>query len=225
MFFMARAIIFANGVISDPLPNTFQADDWIIAADGGARHCLVLNILPHFLIGDFDSLEPEHLAYYQEHGCQLLRYPTNKNETDLELALLHAIQLQPERVIVYGALGARWDMTLANLMLLTHPALQQSKLQFIDGYQEISLLVGPNCLTLQGQIGDTVSLIPLSGNAGGISTQNLEYSLCDGELSLGTSRGVSNSIIGHPCVVSLSTGLLVVIHIQNEKQAHDERRV
>ena len=75
---------------------------------------------------------------------------------------LYAIHQGAGEIVVFGALGARWDMTLANLMLLTHPALKHTQLSLVDGNQEISLLRGGQSIQLHGKQGDTISLIPLS---------------------------------------------------------------
>lgn len=213
---MSRAIIFANGEIHPPLPDrtSFQPDDWFIAADGGAAHCARLGIIPHTLIGDFDSLTSDDIAGLQASGVQIIRYQAHKDETDLELALLHAVHQGATLIKVYGALGARWDMTLANLMLLTHPAFQHSGLKLVDGNQEISLLRGGNHLLIQGVKGDTVSLVPLSSEAQAITTQGLEYPLKNGILRMGTPQGVSNVMLSDTCQISLEEGFLAVIHIR-----------
>jgi thiamine pyrophosphokinase len=213
---MSRAVIFANGELYPPLPapDDFLPDDWFIAADGGARHCSALGFRPNVLIGDFDSLQQDEINQLAMMGVEIVRHPTNKDETDLELALLHAVKLNVEEVIVYAALGARWDMTLANLMLLIHPALQQIHLQLIDGNQQISLLCGGQILILQGEPGDTVSLIPLSANVSGITTSDLEYPLDDGTLILGSPRGVSNVMINDQCQITLKNGFLAIVHIR-----------
>ena len=133
---MPRAIIFANGLINPPYPERadFQPDDWFIAADGGSIHCTRLGITPHTLIGDFDSLPKAEIDKLAQQGTQIIQHASHKDETDLELALYYAIEHAARQIIVYGALGARWDMTLANLMLLTHPALQSVQLSLIDGH-------------------------------------------------------------------------------------------
>lgn len=213
---MPRTIIFANGELNPPLPDpaSFQSKDHIIAADGGALHCLRLGFIPHTLIGDLDSLTSTEINSLQYAGAQIIRFPTQKDETDLELAILHAIHQDSDQIVVYGALGARWDMTLANLMLLTHSAFINTRLSLIDGNQEIRVLRGSGSMQLHGKAGDTVSLIPLSGEASGIDTHDLEYALMDGTLSFGSPRGVSNIMLCDRCQITLKHGLLAVIHIR-----------
>jgi thiamine pyrophosphokinase len=219
IFFMARTIIFANGELNPPLPTSadFSPEDRFIAADGGALHCANLHITPHTLIGDFDSLPPDFITDMTLKGIQIIRYPTHKDETDLELAILHAVHQGADEIVVLGALGARWDMTLANLMLLTHPAFQHTQLRLVDGIQEISLLRGGQSLLLNGRKGDTVSLIPLSPSALGITINDLEYPLQNGALRMGFPRGVSNVMLSEQCQISLKSGLLAVVHLGQEQ--------
>ena len=139
---MKRAVIFANGELnlSPELRNEIQSDDLIIAADGGALHCRKLGIKPQVVIGDFDSLQDEDLNTLQAEGAQLLRFPTHKDETDLELAFQYARQHSCQEVLLIAALGERWDMSLANIFLTAHPAYQGMHVRLVDNHQELMLL-------------------------------------------------------------------------------------
>ncbi|MEA3349147.1 MAG: thiamine diphosphokinase [Chloroflexota bacterium] len=209
-------IIFANGELNHAAAvlDTLRPGDVLIAADGGARQCLELNLIPDTVIGDFDSLTEKEQAALKAAGSKLIRHPRDKDETDLELALRIAGWLKPDDVLVFGALGARWDMTVSNLLLLTHPDFAFTSISLLDGPQEISLLRGGQSLSLQGQSGDTLSLIPLHGDAHGISTHGLKYPLTDETLRFGATRGVSNVFLAEQSSVKLNDGLLlcVVIH-------------
>ncbi len=213
---MPRTFIFANGELNPPLPtsDTFTRESWIIAADGGASNCAILGITPHTIIGDFDSLDPMEVEALERKGANVIRHPAHKDETDLELALSYAIQQGSSEIVIFGALGARMDMTLANLMLLTHPAYKHSRLSLVDGNQEVRILQEGKSIQVYGKPGDTISLIPLSPTAAGITTQALEYALSEGTLTLGSPRGVSNVMLGELCHISLREGILVVIHIR-----------
>jgi len=213
---MPRTFIFANGELNPPLPtsHTFTGESWIIAADGGASNCAKLGIVPHTIIGDFDSLDPLEVEALEKKGANVIRHPAHKDETDLELALSYAIQQGSSEIVIYGALGARMDMTLANLMLLTHPTYKHSRLSLVDGNQEVRILREGQRIQLYGKPGDTISLIPLSPTASGITTQDLEYALSEGTLTLGSPRGVSNVMLGELCHISLGEGILAVVHIR-----------
>jgi thiamine pyrophosphokinase len=210
---MKRAIIFANGELRRP-PAAWlarQPGDLLIAVDGGARHCQSLGLRPDVVIGDFDSLEPNDLARLRFAGATLIQHPARKDETDLELAFQHARAVGVEEIIVLGALGARWDMTLANLLLPAQPGYAGVGVRLVDGGQEIALLRGGESLGLRGRAGDTISLIPLSAEARGITTTGLEYPLQDETLFFGSSRGVSNTLLGEQAQVRLGTGILLCV--------------
>jgi thiamine pyrophosphokinase len=211
-----RIIIFANGSLNDEgqIEDTIRPDDVILAADGGVLHCLRLNLVPEEVVGDFDSLEKEDIAKLEARGVALSRHPRRKDETDLKLALDRAMERNPDSILIFGGLGARWDMSLSNLLLLTQSNFSAPVIQFIHEHQTISLLQAGQTLNLEGEIGDTISLIPLCDDASGITTQGLEYPLDDGTLHFGSSRGVSNVIQAERASIELKKGLLLVVQIQ-----------
>ena len=211
-----RAIVFANGTFSTPQSALalVQPQDLIIAADGGARHCAALGITPDVAIGDFDSLNAAELDALQARGVQIMRYPERKDYTDLELALQHAVALGASEIIVLGALGARWDQTLANLLLPGAAGFEHVRIRLVDGAQEIMLARPGIPLVLTGRPGDTISLIPLSDDALGVQTTGLEYALDAETLYFGATRGVSNVLVNSTATISMQEGLLlcVIIH-------------
>jgi thiamine pyrophosphokinase len=190
--------------------------DLIIAADGGARHCLWRGIQPDVVIGDFDSLSEAELAVLQEAGAEIIRHPRRKDFTDLELALLLARERGAQQAVVLAGLGQRWDQTLANLLLPTLSTLAPMQVRMVDGRQEIFLIHSGDPGAVSGRPGDTVSLIPLSQPAKGISTIGLEYPLVDGELSLGSTRGISNVLLGSSAKITVREGLLLCVVIHQE---------
>jgi thiamine pyrophosphokinase len=210
---MGRAIIFANGeMLKTPgMLQDLQPGDVIIAADGGTYHCQALGMTPEVIIGDFDSLETDELASYEQQGVETIRYPSHKDETDLELALQYAQKHGFREIYVIGALGSRWDMTLANIMLIAHPNFSGINIHLLDGSQEFIILRGGQHATLHGQPGKPLSLIPLGGDCLGVSTQGLEYPLRDETLYFGAPRGVSNVFIADAAQVELKEGVLLCI--------------
>jgi len=208
-----RAVIFANGGLRRPdfLLRLLRADDWIVAADGGARHCLALGLTPSLLIGDFDSLPETARRRLVAAGTPSLRFPEAKDQTDLELALTHAVRHGADEILVAGALGDRWDHSLANLTLGLSPSLASASITFDDGTVFIAFLRAGQTRTLRGRRGDLVSLIPLHGDAGEVETRGLQYPLSGETLAFGSTRGVSNVLEGEQAVVAVGSGSLVVL--------------
>ncbi|MEW6568039.1 MAG: thiamine diphosphokinase [Chloroflexota bacterium] len=208
-----RAVIFASGDLThaDLDRARLRPDDWLIAADGGARYCRAIGLTPQTLIGDFDSLSPSDLDAYRQQGVEVLSHPSRKDETDLELALRLAAARGAQDVLVLGALGHRWDQTLANLLLPAARGLEALSIRLVDGPQEIVPLRPGQRLEISGRPGDTVSLIPLAGDAAGVSTEGLEYPLSGDTLPFGSTLGVSNTLVADRAHISLGQGWLVCL--------------
>lgn len=211
-----RAVIFANGetTSSERLSDEIKNAHLLIAADGGLHHFLKLGILPNVLIGDFDSIQSMHLNELEDADVVIIQHPPRKDETDLELALHYAKKQGIKEIIIFYALGSRWDMTITNLLLPTFEVFHDLDIHIVDGLQEISLLRSGSTLHISGQVGDVVSLIPVGSKVVGINSQGLEYPLTNDTLMLGSSRGVSNILVKEKASVQITSGLLLCIHIK-----------
>ncbi len=210
---MKRAIIFANGRMEktpEILP-IIQTSDFVIAADGGTHNCEALGIKPDLIIGDLDSIEPDDVTSYRETGVEVIRYPTHKDESDLELSLEYTFAHGYTEIIIIGGLGERWDMTMINILLMAHPKYSGLNIRLLDGTQELFLIKSGMPVDLPGKPGDTLSLIPLAGDACGISTHGLEYPLNNETLQFGASRGVSNVFTAASAQINFSQGLILCI--------------
>lgn len=209
----AVVVADAPGLELHRYPRFLAAADLVIAADGGARHLINAGHLPDLAIGDFDSLEPHLLAELQAREVAIEQHPVHKNETDLELALLRAVEQGATTITVLGALGGRPDQHLANLQLLLHPALRTVEVRLLD--QEWEIFVIHSSVTITGQAGDLVSLLPMTDAVTGIRTEGLYYPLQDETLHLGPARGVSNVLLDGAATVAIRTGVLLAMHKVN----------
>lgn len=209
--FIKRVMIFANGEVPDieKAASILRSDDLMIAADGGMRHALALGVTPQVLIGDLDSL-PSSFDLEKFTGT-VIRHPRDKNETDLELAIQYALEQHPERIVILGALGGRLDQTLGNISLLSGGA----DIRFDDGVEEV-LCCREKC-EVEGTTGDTVSLIPWQGEAGGIRTAGLKWPLQDETLYPQKTRGISNEMTAARAVIQVRTGLLLIVHRRRDQ--------
>ncbi|MBI5293890.1 MAG: thiamine diphosphokinase [Chloroflexi bacterium] len=215
---MTRILIFANGHLPDldAARALLRPDDFIIAADGGTHHALALGLIPNILIGDLDSLTFD-LRPLTEQGTQVIQFSRDKNETDLELAIQHAVDMKPDQIIVVGALGGRLDQTLGNLALLSDLRLLTFDLRLDDGVEETFFC--RNQAQVQGQSGDIVSLIPWGAPVEGVRTEGLRWPLSDETLYPYKTRGISNELLGERAVVRIRSGLLLIVH----RRASQER--
>ncbi len=216
---MKRAFIFANGRMKStpPVIQDICSSDLVIAADGGTHHCKTLGITPNLIIGDLDSLDEEAILAYRQAGVEIIRYPTRKDETDLELALQAAVQRSISEVYIIGGLGKRWDMTIANILLAAHRGYSKLSIRLLDGTQELVVMRDASQLDMDARQGNTVSLIPLDGDVIGVTTQGLEYPLNDETLYFGSPRGVSNVILDAHAQVRIREGTLLCCLLDGEE--------
>jgi len=209
---MNRIIIFANGDLPDidKVRSILRDDDYIICADGGTRHASSLDLKPALVIGDMDSADGSALQTLQADGVLIERYPRDKNETDLELAIQRAIELGPREVVIVAALGGRMDQTLANIALLSDIRLSTLDVRLDDGVEQIFFC--RDQAEIKGRSGDIVSLIPWGESVHGVQTQDLKWQLSNETLYPEKTRGISNEMTADMANIKISSGLLLIVH-------------
>lgn len=208
---MKKAILFCNGDLTDlsQIRSHISKGDYIICADGGTSHALSLDLIPHMIIGDCDSLKSSIKKQLLKHNIEWIVYPKDKDKSDSELALDLALKRGFKKIIICGILGTRIDHLLTNFFLLAKYLSSGVSLSMIEGRQE--LIVIKNKTTINCQKGDLFSLIPLQNDCLGLSTQGLKFSLDNEPLQFGSSRGVSNVATTSRVEIKLKKGLLIVI--------------
>lgn len=206
--------IFANSPNSkDTAPTLTSLDqaDLIIAADGGADLCLRLNITPDIVVGDLDSISPELIREYVDSGVEIIRHPKRKDKTDLELALDLAETKGAGRVVLFGVLGGRWDMSLSNIMLAASIKYSRMNISLCEKQCRMHIMHGNTSLILEGHPGQFFSLVPLSADVQGVTIRGFEYPLENDTLQFGSSRGLSNLLLTTKGGISTTTGILLVV--------------
>ena len=209
---MKRALVFCNGNYSDiqSARRIIRATDYIICADGGIKHSLSLNIIPHVVIGDFDSISPKYKKTLASEKIIFVKHKKEKDKTDSELALDFAAAKGYKTILLFGILGDRLDQMISNVLSLIPFAKKGITITIIEGKQEIQVLTKPTIL--KGEIGDRLSLIPLISDAQGITTFGLKYKLKNETLLFGHSRGISNVLTDQTVKISLKKGVLLAVH-------------
>jgi thiamine pyrophosphokinase len=205
-------MIFANGELPylEKARLLLQPDDYMICADGGTRHALALGLTPHLVIGDMDSINKGEWQDFEKSGVSVELFPQDKNETDLELAIHRALELDAEEVIIIGALGGRLDQTLGNIALLATPPGNSRNIRIDDGVEEIFFC--RNQAQVHGRNGDIVSLIPWGNPVHGIQTEGLKWTLHSESLYPEKTRGISNEMIREVANIKISSGVLLIVH-------------
>ena len=218
------AVVVANGAPPEPAlcAALLNEADLVVAADGGARTLLEHGLPLTAIVGDMDSLPADLLESWVARGGAARRYPREKDETDLELAVAEARRRGATRIAVLGALGGRVDHQTANLLLLAGRALTGVEAAVLDDGARIVALTGPDAeegavgvtgeAQLAGQPGDMLSLLPVTARVEGVVTQGLSYPLTGDTLALGSPRGVSNVFTARHATVRVQAGTLLVMH-------------
>lgn len=185
----------------------------IIGADGGADHLVQLfEVLPHEVVGDFDSLSSHTRNYLKDQNVTCIQHPTDKDQTDSEIAIERAIELGANHIIIAGFSGDRIDHMQAN-MGYTAKRSAHVPIEILSGDQVLSFI--HTSTILKGTLGDIVSLIPVEGSVGGVTTTGLKYPLIQEELPFGTTRGVSNIMTEQSASIHIKSGILMVAHRKN----------
>lgn len=205
-----KCIIVANGTLCyDPeIRGLFKEADLIIAADGGASHLKNMNIQPHVIIGDLDSIPWDTRVFFEKHQIPLLIHPSRKDNTDTDLCLDFALEKGATQIFLMGVTGKRLDHTLANIFLLRRLSDLGIEARIMDANNEIYLVT--NHLTIQGKPGDYLSVIPISDQVSGLTLRGVEFPLENTSLSMGSSLGISNCFKDTIAFISITKGVLLV---------------
>lgn len=206
-----RTFIFANGELKDEAgcKSLISDEDLIIAANGGSLHCKKLSITPNIIVGDLDSIPETLLKQWSEKDIEIFQHNTDKDLTDLELALNHAKKANSKEVVILGGLGKRWDHSLANIMLTANEQYLDLNISFY--FDDDWFYVVSSKKEIEGNTGQTISILPLAGDAKGVSTTGLKWSLDKENLPFGASRGMSNILSKQKAIISVDDGVLLVI--------------
>jgi thiamine pyrophosphokinase len=209
-----RAVIFANGNFNSAstVLSSLREGDLLIAADGGAKHVLSGGFWPDTVIGDLDSLSPSVIQDLKNHGCQVIEYSPDKDQTDLELALTHAVEQGAVEILLLGLIGGRLDQTLANILLLSRDEWADLDIVVSDEPDTAYLMRDNDTIELQGTPGEIVSLIPLSEVVTNVSTRDLRWQLDQATLKIGSTLSISNEMMKTTAKIRIGSGKLFLIH-------------
>ena len=206
-----KIIIIVNGDIKniEYTKSIIKTGDYIICADGAANHALRMDIVPNIIIGDLDSISEQSRLYFENKSVKFEKFPAKKDKTDTEICVDYAIEIGATEIIFLGAIGSRFDHSLANILMLYSIIKKGVKASVVNENNEI--YITDSQIDLEGEIGDLVSILPIHKDAIGVTLSGLEYSLENFNMEFGASRGISNVMSEKKCRISLNEGVLLVI--------------
>ena len=179
--------------------------DLVIAADGGLDTLNSLGVRCDLLVGDMDSLTG------RKGEIELIKYPVEKDETDMHLAYLEGLKRGYENFVLYGGVGGREDHTFANYSLLLYAKLHGHNMKLISKNREV-FVIKDEKIDLMGTTGDTLSVFAIGGIAQGVTIRGAKYETEGATLTPDFPLGVSNEFSGESVSLSVKDGALLVMH-------------
>ncbi|SFD81664.1 thiamine diphosphokinase [Lentibacillus persicus] len=210
---MSRVAIMGNGpqeLLPDLSRYETMVDVWI-GADRGALTLLENNITPDYAVGDFDSMPAADIDKVRKSAEVFNQFPSEKDETDMEIALKQAYRLEPDKVFLLGVTGGRLDHALINIQLL-YSIVGQGISGIIVDCQNIVEITGPGTHTIKHDPDySAVSFIPFTRFVKGLTLDGFYYKLADQTVSWGSTLCISNKLISDFGTFSYDEGILLVI--------------
>lgn len=206
-----RALVVAGGSAPGP-GEVAAAEGWdvVVAADSGLDHAVALGLAVDLVVGDLDSVSEAALAEARSAGTAVEPHPTDKDATDLALALDAAVRGGAGELVVVGLGGGRPDHEIANLLLLAAPAFAAVEVEaHTDAGHFVVVRSRPR--RLAGRPGGLVTLLPVHGPARGVRTEGLRWPLHGEDLLEATTRGVSNELVGSEATVVVAEGVVLAV--------------
>jgi thiamine pyrophosphokinase len=188
---------------------------FLVCADGGGNSALLSGRLPDVLIGDLDSITPANLIKCIQGGTKIIRYPKEKDQTDLELALDYTrfqapVEYLKSDIWLYGATGGRIDHLLGNIALLLAYARRGRKIILKDPEHIIWIIQKQEIIF--GKKGQEISLFALTEKAV-VTTEGFYYPLKYENLFQDSTRGISNIFLDTEGYVRVDEGwVLAIMH-------------
>ncbi|HKL79645.1 MAG TPA: thiamine diphosphokinase [Mobilitalea sp.] len=211
---ISKVLIITGGHIDEVwLKTRISSQDYskIIAADRGLLACDRLGLSPDCIVGDFDSVPEEILNKYRKTSIPIKTFPREKDKTDTQIAIELALSYNPVSMELIGAMGSRFDHTLANVHLLLAPLQIGVEACILNLNNKIYLKKDGFMIRRKEQYGDFVSLLPFTEKVEGLTLKGFKYPLDRITMKTGNSLGISNVITGDVAHIELGKGILLVV--------------
>ncbi|SHI68703.1 thiamine diphosphokinase [Clostridium amylolyticum] len=191
------------------LRKEYSQSDYTICADKGGEYLLDINLVPHMLIGDFDSISEESLKKFSEKRVLIQRYPVEKDYTDTEICVMEALEHNPDEIVMLGCTGSRLDHVIGNIGLLKRCLDKNVKAYIKDENNVIFLMDKPDTFT--GEKDKIISLQAFTEEVSGLNISGVKYPLKGYNLKSWSAYTVSNVMINKKIDISFEKGILMVI--------------
>lgn len=206
-----KAIIIAGG--TPPSKELFIQElsepSVLICADRGADCAFKYNIVPDYLLGDFDSIDKKILDFFSKQKCTIDYFSKDKDYTDTELALIKAKELKVSKITFLGCTGSRLDHTLGNLGLLLKCLKNNIEAYIKDDNNTICIV--NKSIQLKGKTGENFSLLAYDTPVTGLTIEGAKYNLYNYDLNIGDGLTISNEFLECKVNINFGSGNLLII--------------
>jgi thiamine pyrophosphokinase len=211
---MSRIVaIMGNGPL-DHLPDlsryTDEVDVWI-GADRGALTLVEHGITVSYAVGDFDSIDADQRRTIEKTAVHFEIYPVEKDQTDMEIALQKAFELQPEKIYLFGVTGGRLDHALINIQLLYTVTAKKIRGIIADKWNRMEMTTPGTHIVEQDEHYPYISFVPLTQHVEHLSLKGFYYPLKEHDISWGSTRCISNKLLSNSGTFSYKEGILLLI--------------
>jgi thiamine pyrophosphokinase len=216
----AKAIIVGSAPCDswDYLKPYVSPEDFVICADGGRNNAQQAGLTPNWYVGDGDSGgTPE--------GLPSLVLPTEKDFTDLEVAVHQALRMGYQKLILCGCTGGRADHHLANCFLLEQIHEAGAEGILIDQCNEIRYLY-PGKFTIENlPVFCYIGIVPIDRTMTGVTMRGMKYPLTDATLLRSATLAVSNEILPNQrAEITIETGCGLLVRSQPQTSVESDNR-
>lgn len=209
---MTSTILILTG--GGPAPTTpLPGPDLVIAADSGLGLAAALGVQVDLVVGDLDSVDRSQLDVAIADGAAVEEYPTDKDATDLDLALQAAVDRGGTRIVIAGGGAGRLDHLLGIAMLLSDDRWSDLAVEWHSGWSVTHVARG--VLTLDTLPEDLVSVIPVSDEVV-VSIAGTRWSFEATPLARGTTHGISNEALGGNIEINVHQGVVLAVITRSE---------
>jgi thiamine pyrophosphokinase len=212
-----RAVIISNGKVINKefFMKMIKKSDYVIAANGGSKHTKSFGLIPNVIVGDLDSISKKDYLFFLNNGTHIKKHTPIKDKTDIHLALEHAMECGFKEILLLCVFGNRLDHMLANIFLLIMIVEADINVKIVDEFHEIILI---NKLgRIEGNIGDIVSLIPLTPTVCGVKLSGLKFAPKKGILKMTETLGISNVLTKKLAIITINKGKLLLIKTNSSR--------
>lgn len=190
-------------MLNGDLPENLDCD-FLICADGGYDYLIEKNIKPDVLLGDMDSVRSVV-------DMDIIKYDSEKNETDGELCLNYLLDRGYKDIVIYGAFGGRPDHELGNYSLMYKAFCSGAKVKCVG--KDYEAYLSNKQFLLNNAKNKTISVLPFIDEVHINGATGLKYPMDNLTITKCMTRGISNLCVLDKITIDIVRGVAIIFVI------------